>query len=380
MDKIEKYEMMIHRLKGVLYLEGKPGSAKSSIFRYIAERNNGYYIDLRLSQMDSAEVGGIPRTKFIEDGTEIMYYAIPEWAYEANFKAKDGQKVYVHMEELNRASKEVQDAALQPLNERMLGHKFHFHENVYFVASGNLGEEDGCEINEFDAALWNRLRRELHELDIDTWEKHFANENVNKYIINFLKAKPMWFFYRKEGDKNFATPRTWTDLSYAIGKDEKDINKIIDIVDSLGLNVVGSASKSAFITYLQESKSISIDMVLKNYSKIQETVKELDRSRINELLQNLKEIKLDSLSETKEDNMILFLKDVYADARLAFLDWYIDKNAIPDIECENIEDVESFDPVFTKQHEKIKDAFYSDIEYLIKNTTDSIEESSESKE
>ena len=130
---------------GVLNITSKPGVAKSAIGKSIADKMEFKYRDIRLTMVDETDVGLYPSVSEIElDGQMIkcLDFVVPRWAIEAN-----KQPTIIHFEELNRASQQVRNAALQILLERQIG-EFKFNDNVLMMSSGNLGDEDGTDVEE----------------------------------------------------------------------------------------------------------------------------------------------------------------------------------------------------------------------------------------
>ena len=160
--KERKYFSVMWAKYGVLNITSKPGVAKSAIGRSIADKMNFRYMDIRLSMVDETDVGLYPSISEVEvDGSMVkcLDFVVPRWAIEAN-----KQPTIIHFEELNRASQQVRNAALQILLERQIGTDFKFNENVLMMSSGNLGDEDGTDVEEFDSALNNRLVHINHTL------------------------------------------------------------------------------------------------------------------------------------------------------------------------------------------------------------------------
>ena len=169
---------------GVLYITAKPGVAKSAIARSIADKMEFRYMDLRLSMVDETDVGLFPNVGEFE-GVKVLDHIVPRWAIEAN-----KQPTIIHFEELNRASQAVRNAALQILLERQIGIDFSFNDHVLLMASGNLGDEDFTDVEEFDAALNNRLIHFNHTLDTNEWIDNFAQEHVHSLIVSYIRANP----------------------------------------------------------------------------------------------------------------------------------------------------------------------------------------------
>jgi hypothetical protein len=326
MNLIDRAEKIILSQTMVYYPKSKPGMAKSAMSREIARRNVLKYIHLNLSQMDESEIGGLPRAKIMEDGIEVMQYIIPKWAYDSNNSVNEGFKgCLIHFEELNRARKEVRDACLQVLNERGIGHEFRFAPHVYMCASGNLGDVDGCDVEELDSAVNNRLYHEVWELPIKEWVSGFAKDNVNPYIVSFLEANPDHAFKKdKNTDEAFATYRSWTQFSNFINFECNNKNldsnnplNLVNLVNEFGMGFVGNAS-NRFLRYLQEKIKININDVLNNFSAIKKDLKDATRDKYSELLRELKEIDLNTLSKDKLENVIGFLKICDDDERIGY--------------------------------------------------------------
>ena len=183
-------------------------------------------MDIRLTTKDETDVGVFPSISEIKitKNNNVIYdsnsdedfkivkvldYVVPKWALIAN-----SAPTIVVFEELNRATLPVRNAALQILLERRIDVEFKFNENVHFAATGNLGDEDGTDVEEFDSALNNRLIHEIYDLSFDEWDEDFAKDNIHPTIMSFLRANPD-YMYRKVSDSDnteadkYATPRSW---------------------------------------------------------------------------------------------------------------------------------------------------------------------------
>lgn len=320
MKNLEIYNRIIKSNSGVLELIGEPGMAKTAVLESIAKRNNWYYKDIRLAQKDEGEVAGFPT---LSDDKKTFYFAIPLWARQvcdaAAGKEVDG-KTYdgalVVFEELNRVNRNVRNAALQVLNERRLGEDLVFPQNVFMAATGNLGEEDGTEVEEFDTALINRLVTRRHTLTVKDWVDDFAGKNVHPMLVQFLIANPGKFYAptKKQGEK-FATARSWTNLSKYItntyGMDSSPNQWIADIKE-FGSSYVGN-SIVAFMRYVEEQMTININDILDNYEGKKEMIKKMNRSRRAELLSNLNAIEVSKMKPKQLKNVEQFFDDCLTD-------------------------------------------------------------------
>jgi len=333
-ERQKKYFRIMNSQSGVLFITAEPGVAKSAIMRCIAEKLGFQYFDVRLSMVDEIDVGLFPYRREMEidlnDGTEegkkalisVMSYAIPEWAYMANQKPS-----IVHFEELNRAPLAVRNAALQLLLERAIGTTFKFNENVMMVSSGNLGEKDGTDVEEFDRALNNRLIHFEHTITIPEWVEDFAEGRIHPVVINFLKSHEEHFLHSFDEKRSlesvaYATPRSWTFLSDYIVSNygmDSSIRDWADDIRELGVSYVGVGANQRFIRYLDESLRFGVKDLLDRYDEIEEMLEGLNRDKKSELLNALKGMNLNGLEDHQKENLKKFILTLSEDEAVSFI-------------------------------------------------------------
>ena len=329
--KERKYFAVMWAKYGVLNITSKPGVAKSAIGRSIADKMGFRYMDIRLSMVDETDVGLYPNVSEIEvEGPEgptkvkCLDFVVPRWAIEAN-----KQPTIIHFEELNRASQQVRNAALQILLERQIGTEFNFNDNVLMMSSGNLGDEDGTDVEEFDSALNNRLVHLNHVLSVDEWLVDYAEENVHRLITSFIKAHPEQMYKTTENAKAYATPRSWTMMSEFIvtnfGKDASP-RDFLPLLKEVATGYIGNSSMK-FIQYCEDMLNISINDVLNNYDGIKKDLAKYNRDKNSELIQSLKEIDVTKLKENQLKNIVKFLANVGDDEKTAYLLFILDNVA-----------------------------------------------------
>lgn len=326
-EKERKYFSIMWAKYGVLNITSKPGVAKSAIGKSIAEKMGFRYMDIRLSMVDETDVGLYPSVNDIEvDGKVVkcLDFVVPRWAVEAN-----KQPTIIHFEELNRASQQVRNAALQILLERQIGTDFKFNGNVLMMSSGNLGDEDGTDVEEFDSALNNRLVHINHTLSVDEWIKDFAMENCHKLITSFIKAHPEQMYKASENTKAYATPRSWTMLSEFIvanfGQDASP-REFLPLLKEVASGYLGNSAVK-FVQYCEDMLNISINDVINNYDGIKKDLEKYNRDKNSELIQSLKEIDITKLNKKQLDNVVKFLNNVGDDEKTAYLLYILDNIA-----------------------------------------------------
>jgi hypothetical protein len=317
--KERKYMAIMWAKYGVLNITSKPGIAKSAIGRSIADKMGFRYMDIRLSMVDETDVGLYPNVTEIEvDGKMVkcLDFVVPRWAIEAN-----KQPTIIHFEELNRASQQVRNAALQILLERQIGTDFKFNENVLMMSSGNLGDEDGTDVEEFDSALNNRLVHINHTLDVKEWVDDFATENVHPMIVSYINTHPEHMYKTSDNAKGYATPRSWTMMSEFIVANygmNSSPREFLPLLKEVAAGYIGNSAMK-FVTYCEDMMNINIMDVLNNFEKVKEDLKKYNRDKNSELIQSLREMDITKLSDKQLDNCEKFLNQVGDDEKTAYL-------------------------------------------------------------
>lgn len=267
----------------VPFIKGKPGTAKSSVMHQLADDCGWLYIDLRLSQKDETDIAGLPVKDSSELGIPVTTYALPQWFEKAKLTAENGQGVLIHFEELNRTTKAVRDACLEILNERTINN-VKLPSNVYMVASGNLGSDDGCDVDDMDSALVTRLVPLNWNMSYKTWREEYGEANIDELIIGFLDLEPGYFHnpdLKHEIFETYPMPRSWTNFSKYL-KHLRTLGVTNDTmpqkVDAVGVSFIGKAYAS-FIKYVRDLKELTVEDILNDWDKCQHKI-DADKRRV----------------------------------------------------------------------------------------------------
>lgn len=327
--KERQYFSIMRAKSGVLKISAKPGVAKSAIARSIAKKMGFQYKDIRLTMIDETDLGMYPDKSEIEfknkkgemEKVKVLDFIVPKWAFESNL-----QPTIIHFEELNRANLHVRNAALRILLERQISDDFAFNDNVLMMCSGNLGEEDNTDVEEFDSALNNRLIHVNHKLSVPEWIDGFAREHVHPTIVSYIETNPEQIYKISDNSEAYATPRSWTFLSDFIitnfGKDSSP-SDFISTVKEIAMCYVGN-SAIKFIKYCEDMMSLTINDVIKDYKSVKDKVLKSNRDKRSELIQSLRSIDVMDLSDKEIGNVKDFLKTVTDEERVAYLLFVID--------------------------------------------------------
>jgi hypothetical protein len=200
------------------------------------------------------------------------------------------------------------------------------------MASGNLGDEDGTDVEEFDNALNNRLIHFSHTLSTDEWIDGYAKDNIHNVIVSYIKAYPEKLYQNPtENTKAYATPRSWTFLSDFItqnfGKDASP-KEFLPYLQEIAHGYIGNSAQR-FIQYCQEMVNISIQDIIDRYDQIEKELDKYNRDKNSELINSLKEYEIKKFSDKQLANVSKFLKRVGEDELTAYLLHVLDN--VPDV-------------------------------------------------
>jgi hypothetical protein len=206
---------------------------------------------------------------------------------------------------------------------------FNFNENVLMMSSGNLGDEDGTDVEEFDAALNNRLIHIDHVLGVDEWLKNFAVDKCHRLIVSYIKTHPEQIYKTSDNMKGYATPRSWTMLSKFITQNygkEASARDFLPLLRKVAHGYVGNSAHK-FLQYCEDMLNISIQDVINNFDGVKKDLAKYNRDKNSELIQSLKEIDISTLNEKQLGNIVKFLNGVGDDEKTAYLLWILDNVA-----------------------------------------------------
>ena len=323
--EIKNQIIQILKVQGVVpkmlvpFVWGPPGSGKSDLTEAIAKELDYQHIDIRLTHYDESVVCGYP---YLEEGDygKVMRLALPDWVTKAHNKPS-----VVVFDEINRANQNVRNAVLQILCERRLG-SYVFPDHVKMIACGNLGDEDGTEVETLDDAHLNRFAHFKWEPKTDEWIKWARGNDLNPCIVSFYEVRQTSLYGKSEASKeakSFSTPRTVTALCRLIDsmlkkEDREDWNKVKKLVDNYGFEFIGTSYK-VLSKFLGEQATFSYKDILDRYSEVKKEVMKLESSRHSEFLREIKAYKFTEMTKKQVENLAAFLNDIRADESTGYV-------------------------------------------------------------
>ncbi len=320
---------------------GNPGIGKSEILRAICEALGYHFEDIRLSQIDSIDLRGLPfkndkSGEFAEAKSSSVEWAVPDFLQRARETfAKSGKPTAFFFDEINAGSPATMAAAYQFINDRRVGpHELNPLDVVF--AAGNL-DTDGGITNTMPTPLCNRFRHYILRVDVESFLEFASSMNYHPWVTGYL-AQPAAGqnlqkfdpdFIMGSDEKSFATPRTWSMVSKALkaanftstfeDKVKDNSNPFASLDEDLSMNMhdlsvivascVGSGIATEFAAYVKEGMNLpkAKEILAGKISNEKEiNIKDSPSKQYfvaNDCCYSLKEYKdkIDALKEQKQD-------------------------------------------------------------------------------
>lgn len=210
----EMYEFITRALgtRQVPYVAGPPAIGKSQIVAQVAEDANAKMIDLRLSQILSEDMTGLPERD--EDTGKAKYLPFETFPLEGD-KIPDGYNGWLlFLDELSSASEEVLAASYSLILDRTVGGK-KLHPKCLVVAAGNRASDSAIARELPDTLITRMLPAEMRVSTKDwvAWAGR-PEANANEAIVSFIEKNPTKLYgfvdqSSREELETFATPRGW---------------------------------------------------------------------------------------------------------------------------------------------------------------------------
>ena len=296
-------------------LRGPHGIGKSQVVRALAAGFGLEVIDRRLSQMTEGDMIGLPST----DG-EVTRFNPPEW-----FKRACVAPVALFLDELNRASVEVMQAAFQIVLDRELnGWKLHPETRVYAAVNASAAYT----VNEMDPALLDRFWVTDLTPSVEDWLA-WAEGNVHDNVVSFIKTNQKWLDSPKNAEASAVAPsrRSWERLSAALVK-----AGVVDQPDGplfypICLGFIGTEATIAFHGYIKTmDRQVSGEEIVNKYHEVKAKVAKLGQEKLNVAIEKVTDYlftqNITNLTDAQGANLRDFMKDLPGELRtVAWSKW-----------------------------------------------------------
>jgi len=293
-----------------ILMRGRHGIGKSELARQIArEVVKLPIVELRLSQMDTGDLLGLP----YDEGDRTVFKPM-NW-----FKTVCDYPCVLFIDEIDRAIKELRQGVFQLTDSRMLnGNKI--HEDTVIIGACNSGVHGELyDVGQMDPAELSRWSVWDLSPSVQDWIAWARRDNrIILNIVDFIASNPEHLEYKNEYifDKIHPTRRSWKRLSDVLL--HYDFSDIDSSLFAIANSFVGVEASSAFEEFVQHRKEhVTIDELLdgvvfgiiENYGAVQHS-NLIDRLEENECLKyNLRKDKCENIAEyTRYLNNELLLK------------------------------------------------------------------------
>jgi hypothetical protein len=190
----------------------------------------------------------------------------------SNDKANDGEGGIIFLDELSRASIEVQNTCLKLVHERMIGDAI-LGSKWAIIAATNREEDDpegGQSV--IGSALANRFQHWNFVPSVDEWIDWAKGKKIDDRITTFVEFNRDHFYLFDNETKTNTTPRSWEALSSMLAAcvEYGDIIWTRADLENLMAGTVHSKtveSFMAFLTLLESFRPEEIKLIFTNPAK-----------------------------------------------------------------------------------------------------------------
>lgn len=330
-------------------IRGNHGIGKSAVVYQIAEDLGLPVMERRLSQMSEGDMIGLPWQETlgqavtdtaidtgrvvalaglvgisqtsIDKDYKVTSFAPPDWL------AKCAERPYViFLDELNRATPEVMQAAFQLVLDRRVG-SLRVHPECRIYAAINVAAS--YQVNEMDPALLDRFAVVDLEPTVEDWlEWARGPGKIHQLMIDFISQHNS---HLEIGAKDKGTPgtinpsrRSWARLDVCLQRNDlyAEANVNDPIFFQVGASLIGTASSGAFQKFCITNNVLTAEDVLNRWKKVERRVKKMsDDNRTPELTSVLDRLKTffekNQLTDEQAKNYELFVKAIPAELAIA---------------------------------------------------------------
>jgi hypothetical protein len=296
------------------------------VVRQVAKAFSLPVIDRRLSQMSEGDMIGLPST----DG-EVTRFNPPDW-----YKQACNKPMCLFLDELNRATPEVMQAAFQVVLDRELnGWKLHPQTRVYAAINASAAYT----VNEMDPALLDRFWTIDLTPTVEDWTV-WARESgaVHSNVVDFIAGNEKWLDSPKQVEPGQISPsrRSWERLSQALTGNSLAETPNDPLFYPMCLGYVGTEATIAFHGFVKTiDAQVTGEEVLADYEAVKKKVKKLGQEKQNVLIEKVADVitkKLKSLTEEQGQNLRKFFIDLPGELRVSAWSKIIQGSGVENLE------------------------------------------------
>jgi hypothetical protein len=293
-----------------ILIRGNHGIGKSEVVYQLAKELKLPVMERRLSQMSEGDMIGLPwqevlsaavtdTERHVVEGVQALVALGGRVALDSNFKVTSfappdwlaqcaNEPHLIFLDEFNRATPEVMQAAFQLVLDRRIG-SLKIHPECRIYAAINVAAS--YQVNEMDPALLDRFAVVDLEPTVEdwlTWAKGIGN--INQLMIDFINQHPS---HLEISAKDKVTPgtitpsrRSWARLDKCLqGSDlYSDDGVRQPVFFQVCASLVGVAAAGPFQKFCQDNNSVTAEDILNKWNKVKGRIEQMSaNNRVPEL-------------------------------------------------------------------------------------------------
>jgi len=229
------------------------------------------------------------------------------------------QPVALFLDELNRATPEVMQAAFQVVLDRELnGWKLHKHTRVYAAINASAAYT----VNEMDPALLDRFWTIDLTPTVEDWVSWARDGHVHDTVTDFIAGNDKWLDCPKDAEPGKVSPsrRSWERLSSALVSAGIAEDPKADLFYPMCLGYVGTEA-IAFHGFVKTlDAQVTGEEIIEDYSKTKKKIAKLGQEKLNVAIEKVADYvtkNLTTLNDKQGQNLKDFMGDLPAELRVS---------------------------------------------------------------
>lgn len=206
-EAVKADEGMSEKLPPVM-VWGAPGVGKSTIVKTLAKELGVGFVDVRLAQMESIDIRGLPVPNPEKHNVQ--------WLPSSIFPTDNSVGGIIFLDELSAAPKDVQVASYELILDRQLGGGdiYKVPSKWIIVAAGNRSCDRAVSTT-MSSALANRMMHLELEANAEDWVLWAVAHDIYPSVVGFINFKPQMLMSVDDQnlERGFPTPRAWERVS-----------------------------------------------------------------------------------------------------------------------------------------------------------------------
>lgn len=319
-------------------MQGAHGIGKSKVVEEFCEENGYFFYPLFLSHQETGDIIGNTKTiehvigtKMVQakdaDGNvkldennqpirievdDVVYlttWTKPTWLQRMEEAAAKGMKTVLFLDELNRATIDVRQAALQLVLERQIHeHKLPMTGEYRTLIVAAVNPPSSYQVEEMDIALLDRFLCINLEPDVQAWLDWTNENNINPIVRGFITENPDKLHYHPALDVD-ENPDSEDD--FIIGTSPRSLVKLSHYVDKIDMipqrvlftiieGKIGPEIGRQFLAYYKNHKDyVKVEDIEKLVNNLKNKTKDVEKIAlgVKQLIDGLEAIQVRDLIE-----------------------------------------------------------------------------------